>query len=208
MTIEELHQTKFWTDGDGNTMRVRDMSPSHRLNLLNWIERNAGTLRRSECNAAWNLSIMFNGEMALDSIDHEIDRLEGMDDEVYVDQLPFVIKLRKRVAKDVVLPLKERSRLNWQARTDRERARIAKAVDSFDELDPSEVVRPQLSPNYATRPWRETWSYQSQTERERIAELEQENADLRDAASADDLWGDYCDHESGCIHDDRFAVNG
>lgn len=141
MTMEELYQDRVWTQRSGVTLKLKKMGPSHRRNLLTWIERNGAKLRRAELNAMWQFSMFLNGEMAIDAIDSEINHLESISAEQYVDELPLVVRLRKLVAKDSLLPLAERRALDEKAKARSERKRREAVLASFDEPDP-EPPRP------------------------------------------------------------------
>lgn len=46
VAIEVLLQSQTWTSGSGHTSRLADMTPTHRTNLLGWLERASDELRR------------------------------------------------------------------------------------------------------------------------------------------------------------------
>lgn len=143
MSIQELYQDKVWTQSNGVTMKLKKMGPSHRANLLRWIERNGAKLLQAELNAATHFGMFLQGDMAIDAIDAEIAHLEDESPASYVDGLPLVIKLRKLVAKDAVLPLAERAALDLKAKAAAEQAKRDAILAGFDEPDPPKRPTPK-----------------------------------------------------------------
>ncbi len=140
MSMEELYQDKVWTSREGVTLRLKEMAPSHRANLLRWIERNAGKLRRAELNSMYQFSMFVNGEMALDAIDSEISYLERISPEQYLDGLPLVAKLRRKVAKDICRPAVERARLDAEGKALFEARKREATLAGFDDPGDEPVV--------------------------------------------------------------------
>ena len=65
-------QTKLWKTKDGRKIRICDMSDSHLINTIKFLNRAAENVRNEEINAAESMSFSLQGEMALDAIDAEI----------------------------------------------------------------------------------------------------------------------------------------
>lgn len=99
--IELLEQKKWWwAVGSDEPIKVKRMTPQHRTNLLRWLRRNAAKLQSSYCRQLESISGMLSGEMALDDLDREIDRIELMDVDQWLVSLPFVNRLRELVEAD------------------------------------------------------------------------------------------------------------
>lgn len=97
-----LDQSRWWVTKDKQAMRLRDMTPSHRANLLALLERNA---------LAWhdaiNMHYMLN---APDDVWHEFERELARPDEArrkaarkWLRGKPLVKRLRKLVKADALL---------------------------------------------------------------------------------------------------------
>lgn len=72
-------QTKFWQTREGKKVRICDMDDAHLENTIRFLERAAEAQRESALTSAYLVESMLQGEMALVSIESEINRLEESD---------------------------------------------------------------------------------------------------------------------------------
>lgn len=76
LTLDAFYQGEQWIDRDGITHQIATMDEGHIRNLLPWLERNADRLHSAITISLYGIMGLLNGEMAIDSIDHEICQLE------------------------------------------------------------------------------------------------------------------------------------
>jgi len=79
-------QTKLWTTKDGRKIRICDMEDSHLQNSINLLSRYARHKESEAINAGFQMLSMLQGEMAIDSVERELDYImeTGIDpSEVY-----------------------------------------------------------------------------------------------------------------------------
>ena len=92
---ELLQQKKWWyTPAHADPIKVKEMTSTHRANLLRWLERHAAKLQDSACRQLEGLAGMINGEMALDDLEREVDRMESQDSLAWLNDQPLVKRLR------------------------------------------------------------------------------------------------------------------
>lgn len=107
--LQLLEQRVWWQPRNEEPVKLNDMAPSHRANLLSFLRRNAG---RYKIAADYSFIGMASGpmgpggDMATDAVESAMDELFEMPARKWIDSQPFVKRLRKLVARD------ERNALN------------------------------------------------------------------------------------------------
>lgn len=89
-TMDLLDQRVWWITGDKNPVRLVDMSPRHRVNLLGFLQRRAGLYQMSE----WMSGIF------ADAPDEIVDMAAEEDPQVWLNRRELVRRLRKLVRRD------------------------------------------------------------------------------------------------------------
>lgn len=96
----DLYQDEVWITKDGHTLRLVDMTPEHRQNLLAWIRRNSSRLKLSA-----ELSLCTgpepSGDAASDCFDSMFDEVLRTPAAQWIEEQPLVVRLRELVAADV-----------------------------------------------------------------------------------------------------------
>jgi len=94
-----LWQDEMWVDRLGTEMTLEQMTPDHRRNLLNLLEKNAENLH---FRVGLRLSSYSpQGEMASDDVDRMIDQHMDTDPVVALSQYPLIQRLRTMVSQDI-----------------------------------------------------------------------------------------------------------
>ena len=70
-------ERKEWTQRDGTKIAIADMTDSHLRNALRLVHRQIEEHRLSEIGAAYAFASGLRGEMAIDSMDSAIARMEN-----------------------------------------------------------------------------------------------------------------------------------
>ena len=70
-TVEKLFQNRFWITKEGQVLEIRDMTDTHRLNLMRMLERNA---RRYADAVTLSMALgpQPSGDMACDAFESEL----------------------------------------------------------------------------------------------------------------------------------------
>ena len=89
MSMSELHQSETWTDGDGVTRPISEMTASHRHNLRAWLLRNAASLKAREELSLLSFASVLGGEMAVDEADRQLTILMDTDAEEWIRETPL-----------------------------------------------------------------------------------------------------------------------
>lgn len=89
-TRDLLNQQVWWIAGDGRAIRLTEMTPDHRVNLLFHLRRWAPSLQIRE----WNSGIFLNAPDEVADMAAEQDPIE------WLHHHPFVKRLRKLIRKD------------------------------------------------------------------------------------------------------------
>jgi len=93
--IDLLFQDKIWIDGTGLTVLLKDMRPSHRRNLIPFLERHAPRIK-----TAYEWSLAFGpqpeADMASLAFEQECARLWELDPLDWMNETPLMIELRRR----------------------------------------------------------------------------------------------------------------
>lgn len=83
-----LGQTEVWLR-DGELVPLTELTTGHLSNLGRWLMAHAEILKESEVRSLYSAGNFMSGEMALDSIDHEIAILEEKDPEEWMREQPL-----------------------------------------------------------------------------------------------------------------------
>lgn len=67
-----------WTTKNGEVIKIRDLTDSHLLNIINMLIRSAAARHQQEISAAWSALAGTRGEMAEYYLEQDINRLEDM----------------------------------------------------------------------------------------------------------------------------------
>ena len=70
---------KVWTTKDGKKIKIKDLTDSHLVNIVNLLHRTAEKHLLQEITAAYSISATLNGEMAQLCCDNDIVNMENMD---------------------------------------------------------------------------------------------------------------------------------
>lgn len=84
MELTLLDQDEVWITADGSVVRLVDMDPDHRTNVMRWLERNATGIWNALYAGLGSAGSMLRGEMALDSIDSAMAEMESYPPDVYI----------------------------------------------------------------------------------------------------------------------------
>jgi pyrroloquinoline quinone (PQQ) biosynthesis protein C len=89
---ERLQNDKVWVAGDGVQYRIEDMAPRHRENLMNWLTRNAPSIK-----AQYEMSLIRvmqpGGDAANDAFDKALDDLYQKDARKWMFEQPLFKRL-------------------------------------------------------------------------------------------------------------------
>lgn len=85
-------QTRVWTTAIGEKIRICDMSDTHLLNTIQFLERQAEVNHTAALNSAYAMECGLQGEMALYVIGMEIRHLEEEGVDPY-EQFPILHNL-------------------------------------------------------------------------------------------------------------------
>jgi hypothetical protein len=97
--MTSLMQDQTWTTQDGETLKLEDMTPSHRRNLLAFLERRA---RRLLDRYIWNLCSGPEpiGDAAVALFESMLEAIEVRDPIEWLNETVFVKRLRQLIAED------------------------------------------------------------------------------------------------------------
>jgi hypothetical protein len=88
-----LDQGEHWQarqDGHLVLIRVDEMTAAHAGNLRAWLLRNAPAIQQAELMSLYSMGTLIQGEMALDDLDCEMDRVGEQSPEQWMrDQVLF-----------------------------------------------------------------------------------------------------------------------
>lgn len=97
-----FNDTEFWTDREGRSWRLTDMSHSHKVNVLRWLERHAVSLEWADAlEALAFMETMNSDDMGMDAI---VDGLAARTPEEWLESTPLVRRLRRLVEDDLSEP--------------------------------------------------------------------------------------------------------
>lgn len=97
--VHPLDQDRVWQTADGRTMRLEDMSPSHRVNVVNLIKRQALQLAVGYWWSIWTSPLAPQGDMAQLAVEQE--ERAALDDPVaFVMRSPLVQRLTRLIVDD------------------------------------------------------------------------------------------------------------
>jgi hypothetical protein len=96
--IRLLHQAEAWTK-DGRAVRLEDLTPEHRRNLLAWLRRRAEGLKFSADLALCSVGGP-NGDAACDAFEDACDRQFAEPASVWLEGTDLVTRLRELVDAD------------------------------------------------------------------------------------------------------------
>lgn len=99
MIRNNLHQDQVWITKDGHELRLADMEPRHRRNVLAMLRRNAARLKYE---AMFRMAVgpRPRGDAACDAFDDAFAiQLEQLDGE-WLERRPLVVELARLVAED------------------------------------------------------------------------------------------------------------
>lgn len=89
-TMDLLEQRVWWITGDKNAVRLDDMSPQHRVNLLRFLRRNAMSYQFAEWTSG----------MFADAPDEVVDQAAEEDAQVWLGRQELVRRLKKLIRRD------------------------------------------------------------------------------------------------------------
>lgn len=95
-----LNQRTWWRPKERESLRLTEMTPSHRRHLLAFLRRNAAVYKSA---AEWSFLGSIDGhhgDMANDALDSIMDELLETRPQSWIEQQPLVKSLRKLVKKD------------------------------------------------------------------------------------------------------------
>jgi hypothetical protein len=94
-----LQQSRLWITKDGRELRLEEMEPSHRDNLLAYLRRRAKTLHF--CSAGLlGVPMPDIDTMAYDMVSDALDREIYMDPAEWLEEQPLVIRLVQLAGED------------------------------------------------------------------------------------------------------------
>jgi len=73
----------IWTTKSGEKIDIRHMSTSHLKNAIAMLERKSEAFRNEAISSGHIMLGILQGEMAIDSVERELDWLEGDDFDLY-----------------------------------------------------------------------------------------------------------------------------
>lgn len=93
--VSSFYQATHWTTRAGHTMRLEEMPPGHRANLLKYIWKNFSIIR-AKLGWWWAMQVSTHdgGDMAHDRLQAEADAFDEMSDHDLYHSLPLVKRLR------------------------------------------------------------------------------------------------------------------
>lgn len=89
------NNTETWTTREGETMRLEDMEPGHRENVIRWIYRHQRLIRMGMELYYIEGSLLMNGEMASESLEQMAHEVQHTPTEDLIESLPLVKRLRE-----------------------------------------------------------------------------------------------------------------
>ena len=111
-----LEQDKVWVTRDNRAVKLTDMSPRHRRNVLEYLCRHASAYHTKYILRALLGPQPTPGSMAEDAFEQAIDEIERTPPNVWLETKPLVARLRLLVEHDRRVELKRRaSRPAWPA---------------------------------------------------------------------------------------------
>ncbi len=75
-----------WTTRDGTVVAIKDMDDRHLVNIIRMMSRNAEALLDRTIRLAWQALSTMHGEMAIDSVERDINALESMAPADYLEK--------------------------------------------------------------------------------------------------------------------------
>ena len=93
------HQGEFWITREGEKWRIGAMTADHLQSVIAYLHRNADTIQAYDIAQAIDAASSLQGEMAIDSIDQEVERMMSMSPDEYIDDLPVVEAMRDELRK-------------------------------------------------------------------------------------------------------------
>lgn len=94
--MSQLYQDRTWTSKDGETRLITEMTEAHLRNTLRLIERvGPALLERAIMEYIWGPQP--SGEWAQECFGQEFDALLDATPGEYVDELPSVVAMRRRL---------------------------------------------------------------------------------------------------------------
>lgn len=104
--LDYLNQDEVWRpNGASKDLRLADMTPRHRGNLLAWLRRKAFNLKE-----VYTFRLIAgpqpSGDMACDAFDSMVDELEQTTPEVWIEDWPLVKKLVELAERDRQIELR------------------------------------------------------------------------------------------------------
>jgi hypothetical protein len=93
--VSVFYQAETWTTRDGRTLRLEEMAPGHRENLLRYLRRNIKGLR-FKLELYWLVQVANHdgGDMAHDALEREAHFVSFAQPDELLDSLPLVKRLR------------------------------------------------------------------------------------------------------------------
>jgi hypothetical protein len=93
--VSVFYQAETWTTRDGRTLRLEEMAPGHRENLLRYLRRNIKGLR-FKLELYWLVQVANHdgGDMAHDALEREEHFVSFAKPDELLDSLPLVKRLR------------------------------------------------------------------------------------------------------------------
>lgn len=97
--MSDLYQDEHWTTRDGREITLGEMTPSHRANLLAYLERHAAGLKhRADLSLILIPTPQASG--GADVFDAALERAFEQDPDMWLAELPLVVRLRELVEAD------------------------------------------------------------------------------------------------------------
>lgn len=96
--MDVLRQDKIWIAKDGRKLRLEEMEPGHRSNLLAYLRRRAPGLHLQNALRLSTMPMPDIESMAYDTLSDGINRELDMPPERWLEEQPLVIRLAELAA--------------------------------------------------------------------------------------------------------------